>query len=244
MALGQGSYTRSLNGTVDDRRRVTFFNVEVYNEQASMAAGRPIYKMEERIEIAFPGNQLNIHHGRVTDVERNMYAREYEAFMKGEEVARDGTPIEQMTVINKAMAKELKHFDIYTVEDAASLPETVVQGLGPMGFRIREMAKKYLEQAQGFAPIAQLVSKNEDLEGQLAAQKLTIDDMNRTLMAMQAQLQHYAQAPQPPQMLPPVMHPEQVAQQTPVFESALDSLGAEPPKKRGRPVGWKKPQAA
>ncbi len=236
MALGQGSFVRSISGSIDDRKHVTFFREAVYNEGASMQAGRPIYQDEERIEIAFPGNQLNIFHGRVTEEHRQSYPRQYEAFLKGEEVAHEGTPIEQMTVLNKAQVKELKYFDIYTVEDAASLSEQAVQQIGMGGNRLREMAKKYLEQAQGFAPVAALVSKNEDLEGRLAAQTLQIEELNRLMVAMQAQLQTYAQAPLPPQMMPPVQQPMQTIQQAQPSMSSLDNLGEEPVRRRpGRP---------
>lgn len=225
-----GSYTRSFNGATDDRRRVTFMHEAVYNEGASLAAGRPIYRDEERIEIAFPGNALNIWHGRVTDEHRNQYPAEYEAFLKGEEVAINGTPIEQLTVLNKAQVKELKHFDIFTIEDAAALSEQAVQRIGMGGARLREMAKKYLEQASGFAPIAALVAQKEDLEGKLAMQAQTIDEMNRAIIGMQAQLQHYAVGTSPPQMAP-VPQIQQPNAPVDTF-SSLDGLGEEPRKKR------------
>jgi hypothetical protein len=235
MALGQGSYVRSNTGIVDDRAHVTFFRDAVPNEAASMTAGRPIYQDEERIEISFPGNQLNIWVGRVTEEHRQKYARQYEAFLKGEEIAHEGTPIEQMTVLNKAQVKELKYFDIFTVEDAANLSEQGVQAIGMGGARLREMAKKYLEQAQGFAPIAKLVSDNENLLSQLQAQKAQMEEMNRTLMAMQGQLQTYAQAPLPPQMMAPIQQPIQSITPQAAL-SSLDSIGAEPVKRKpGRP---------
>src|SRR5258708_2384443 len=102
MALGQGSYTRTFGAAPDDRRIVTFQHVEVQDEAATVQQGRPIFRTEERIEISFPGNQLNIWAGRVTDEHRQMYAREYEAFQRGEEVAREGTPIEELKVLNRA----------------------------------------------------------------------------------------------------------------------------------------------
>lgn len=103
------------------------------------------------------------------------------------------------------------------------------------GSRLREMARKYLEHAQGFAPIARLVSDNENLQSQIAAQKVQIEEMNRSLMAMQGQLMSYAQAPLPPQLQAPIQQPIQsvMPQAAP---SSLDSLGAEPVKRKpGRP---------
>lgn len=236
MALGQGSFVRSLTGITDDRSHVVFMREPVLNEAATMTAGRPIYQDEERVEISFPGNQLNIVHCRVTEEHRQKYARQYEAFLKGEEIAHEGTPIEQMTVLNKAQVKELKYFEIYTVEDAAGLSEQGVQAIGMGGSRLREMAKKYLEQAQGFAPIAKLVSDNENLQSQLAAQKVQLEEMNRTLVAMQGQLMTYAQAPLPPQLQAPIQQPIQTVMPQ-AAPSSLDSIGSEPQQKRrpGRP---------
>lgn len=230
MALRDGSFVRSLSGTIDDRRRVTFSKEAVYNEQASMVAGRPIYREEERIEIAFPGNQLNIWHGRVTDEYRNQYSKEYEAFLRDEEVAIEGTPIEQMTVLNKAHVKELKHFNIFTVEDAASLTEHAIQSMGMGAGRLREMARKYLEHAQGFAPIASLVAAKEDLEGQLAAQKVAMEDMNRAIVSLQSQLQTYAVGTMPPQMAP--VHQVSIPTMPVDAGSSLDSIGEEPKRQK------------
>src|SRR5258708_3342164 len=178
MALGQGSYTRTFGAAPDDRRIITFQHVEVQDEAATVQQGRPIFRTEERIEISFPGNQLNIWAGRVTDEHRQMYAREYEAFQRGEEVAREGTPIEELKVLNRAQVRELKYFDIFTIEDAASLSDATLQRMGMGGHRLREMAKKYLEQANGFAPIAELVAAKENLEGKVAMQATQIEELN------------------------------------------------------------------
>lgn len=238
MALGQGSFVRSLTGSApDDRRRITFSRVPVQDYAASEAHGRPIYRDEERIEIAFPGNQLNIWSGRVTDEHRQQYAREYEAFLRGEEIAIDGTPLEELTILSRAQVKELKYFDIYTVEDAASLNDNVIQRM-PMGaHKLRELARKYLEKAKDLQPLTELVAVKEELEGQNALLRTQLEEMNRTLMGLQSQLNAYAQAPRAPETVIP--HADAYGHGTAIpvpAGSSLDNLGDAPsPRRPGRP---------
>lgn len=234
MALGQGSFVRNFTGApADDRRHVTFMNEAVYDAAASERAGRPIYRNEEHYEISFPGNQLNIFHGRVTDVERNLYAREYEAFRKGEDVAINGTPIEELTVLSKAQVKELKYFNVNTVEDGAALTENAVQQMGMGARKLRELCQRYLEQAKDQAPLVELVAVKDQLEEKVKLQDAQLAEMNRIITGMQEQLNAYAQAPRPPETAIP--HPQYDpghALPPPAVSSSLDSIGAEQPRQK------------
>lgn len=240
MTLGNGSFVRSLTGSApDDRRRITFSYEAIYDEGASNRAGRPIYRDEERIEIAFPGNQLNIWHGRVTDEHRQLYEREYEAFLKGHEVAINGTPIEELSILSKAQVRELKHFNIYTIEDGAMLSEQAVQSIGMGGNKIRELCKRYLEKAKDLQPLAELVAVRENLEGKNAMLEHQMAEMNRMVIGLQAQLNAYAQAPRAPESIAahqPDPYNHGAALPLPPATSSLDNLGAEPaPRRPGRP---------
>lgn len=231
--LGQGTFVRSLTGAAgDDRRRITFSREAVQDIAATERAGRPIFRDEERIEIAFPGNQLNIWHGRVTDEHRQAYAREYEAFLKGEEVAIDGTPIEELAVLSKAMVKELKWRDVYTIEDGASLSETAIQTMGMGARKLRELCQRYLETAKGQAPLVELVAIKENLEGKNALLETQLAEMNRMLVGMQAQLNAYAQPTRPPETVIPNYPTQGVALPLPDDRSALDGIGETAPRQK------------
>ena len=243
MELKHGTYTRSQGAPQPDNAVIMFHMEAIQDHQASAQAGRPIFKEKEMIEIRYPGNPHSVWDVEVTDEHREKYARAYEAFKRGEEVAQEGTPIESLTVLGRAQIKELKYLDIHTVEAAANMSDLAIQRVGMGGFKLRELAKKFLEQANELAPLSKMVEENDKLKAQLESQKVQIEELNRLMVGMQSQLNAYAQAPRAPEYVHPGafggQQPTEVlpaASPAPVARSALDSIG-EPvaPKRRGRP---------
>jgi len=239
--LKQGSYTRTQGAPQADNAIVMFHKEPIQDHAASAREGRPIFFEKEMIEIRLPGNPHSVWDLPVTDEHREKYSRAYEAFLRGEEMAADGTPIEQLTILNRAQIKELKFLDIHTVEAAAALDDRAIQRFQG-GFKLRELAKKYLEQAAGFAPLATVVEENDKLKAQLAAQAVQIEELNKLMVGMQSQLNNYAVAPKVPEYVhpgafggQPVTEPAPAPVAPPVARSSLESIGAPQPKRRGRP---------
>src|ERR1700678_3614631 len=112
--LTQGTYTRPKGGAPSSS--FPRFHMEAIEDPiASAAAGRPIYREEERVEIIMPGNP-NAPVFRVTDDHRAEWPDYYERFRKGLDFAVSGTPLEQWPVLGRKHVLELKAMDLHTVE--------------------------------------------------------------------------------------------------------------------------------
>lgn len=241
MAVANGAYTRT-NGFGNDQHKIVpkFFLHEQQDDLASARQGRPIFRSEERVEIIMPGNPLTRPVQRVTDEHRERWPKEYEAFKKGEEMSRDGTAIEFWPVLNRAMIRELKALEIYTVEQIAELSDLAVQRIGMGGLKMRELARAYFDEAKASALTQTLAHQNEQLESKLAAQDLQIAEQNKLLSQMNDRLMALLNAPNPIQSAIPGMSDpaEAIRQARGAAEaevsvpSALDAFDGP---KRGRP---------
>ena len=243
MELKQGSYTRTEGAAPKDNAMVMFYIDAVADRQASAQAGRLICTEKEMIEIRFPGNQHSVWNLEVKDEHREKYAKAYDAFKRGEEVTHEGTPIESLTVLSRAQVKELKYLSIHTVEAAASMSDTATQQFMG-GYKLRELAKRYLEDAQGLAPLSKMVEENDNLKARVETQERQIAELNQMMVGMKAQLDIYAVAPRPPEYVAPGAFgglPQSAPLPAPppvaVARSSLDSIGEPVPKRRGRPPG-------
>lgn len=215
-----------------------FHTESVQDELASTAAGRPIFKDEERVQYINPGSTHSPVE-RVTDAHRQRWPEQYAAFKRGQEMAIDGTPLEQWPVVTRAMVLELKALGLYTVEQCASMSDIAVQKVGRGGYSLRERAKAYLDDAEAGALTERLNRENEALNSRVTGQQRQIDELKELVERLHGEKMANLNAPSAVQSHIPGMHDpmEQMRQGAapPVVEpSSLDSLSA--PRKRGRPT--------
>lgn len=239
MPVANGAYTRT-NGFGNDAHKIVprFFLHEQQDDLGTARAGRPIFRIEERVEIIMPGNPLTRPVQRVTDEHRERWPKEYEAFKKGEELSHEGTPLEYWPVLNRAMIRELKALDIYTIEQVAELSDLAVQRIGMGGLKMRELAKAYFDDAKAQAITTELAHQNEQYEAKLAAQALQIEEQGKLLAQMNERLMTMLNAPNAiesaiPGMTDPAEAIRQGRPQEAPSQSALDSFDL--PKRAGRP---------
>jgi len=96
MSVVNGQFTRTNSfGAGVERSYPRFFIEAVEDQLASSHAGRRIFRDEERVEIIMPGNPYARPVQRVTDAHRRQWPKEYEAFKAGQELAPEGTPLEE-----------------------------------------------------------------------------------------------------------------------------------------------------
>lgn len=160
---------------------VEFFTEAVQDPKASKAAGRPIYKDRELVRIKIPGDQkreiVSLANsksllspgggGHLTYIER--FPDHYEAFKKGEEQAKIGTPLEELTFLTAAKRAELKAVGITTAEMLAGLGDREARKMG-MGTReLAEQARTYIAKAESNADSASMAAEIAKLKDQLAA---------------------------------------------------------------------------
>lgn len=158
---------------------VPFFKADsVYQEAASKAEGRPIYKDVELVEIriagernyapTFPAHEVwkHINGAPVTYAER--FAKEYALFAAGREQVADGTPLSELPFLTEGERATLRRLKVYTGEALASLDGANLKNLGPKAREFKSQAEAYLNRASGASQSVALAAEVEALKAQIA----------------------------------------------------------------------------
>lgn len=109
-----------------------------------------------------------------------MYARQWAAFVQGQEDVPNGTPIDEMPRVSRLLRETLRAMGVVTIEQAADLPEQARQRLGLEGDRVREIARAWLAKEAG-GDVADYAGENATLKQQVEA-------MERERAALAAEL--------------------------------------------------------
>ena len=226
------------NGPPRDSVIPRFHTESVLDELATQQAGRNIFRDEERVQFIMPGNPHQPVE-RVNDGHRDRWPKQYEAFKRGQEMAIDGTPLEQWPILKRSQVMELKALGLYTVEQCAAMADTAVQKIGMGGARLRELAGAYLDEADAGALTDRLSRNNEALEARCAAQDRQIAELKALVEQIHSQHMTALNAPNAVESHVPGQHdPMEALRQRTIPSlpepSSLDSLGAAP-RRRGRP---------
>lgn len=215
-----------------------FFMDSVEDPVASAAAGRPVHRDVERVEINFPGNPLNKPVKEVTNVERERWPEEYEAFKRGQDVAVSGTPIEHLTFLKKSQVFELKALGFMTVEHLADMSDIARQRVGMYALKLKELAQAYLDDAKAMAILTVAQADNERKDAEIAALKLQVENMQRDMQQMFAQLTDKQNAHHPLAVNVPALHDPiemmKMGAAPAVAQSSLEDLPAVPARRRGK----------
>lgn len=157
---------------------VEFFAHSRQDSQKSLAEGRPIFKDVDYVRIMVPGDKSSIIErpvrlGHAPQHDNIRFAPQYRAYKERREQVLEGTPLSEWPLITKSHVNELAHYKIKTVEQLASVPDSVAQNFRGIT-RLRQQAAAYMESAKGAAPVAQMQAqldemkqKNEFLQKQL-----------------------------------------------------------------------------
>lgn len=168
----------------DTSMRVVFKMHAEPDVSASEAAGRPIYREVEIIEIAYAGNRSTVfvapahsEAGFLTDPDTQMrtrityaqkYNKQYLQFKSGEAQSLTGTPIEELPFLTQAKRLELKALNIYTAEALAALDGHPLKMLGPGGRDLKNQAQTYIDNAAKNADASHLKSELDKRDEQIA----------------------------------------------------------------------------
>lgn len=158
-----------------------FYTKAVENPAMTKEAGRPIFEDKEFVEYRFAGNRyLNLHfpahemHERINgeDITHAMrWPDQYAQFKRDGINEISGTPLEELTFLTNAERSELKALKIYTAEALSQIDGPTIKSLGGKGYRYKEQAEAYINQGNGAAGVAKLVSEMEAMRAELAALK-------------------------------------------------------------------------
>lgn len=180
----------------DARLSVTFYKRSMKQEDASVEAGRPIYKEFDFVRIIVPGDALTEIDTYASDSHKQRFPRQWAHYQNqvGDHQDIIGTPLEQWTQITRSQAEELRGLKFPTVESIAHCSDQQLQrigmaaGMNPHAFR--DKAKAFLNLAnqvgetnQREAELEELRKKNAEADAKLAQQQEQIN----ALMAMMAE---------------------------------------------------------
>lgn len=106
--------------------------------------------------------------GRYDPAWVTQFKLEYEAFQKGNELPREGTPIRTWGAITREQQTRLISMNITTVEDLAAFPDAGLGNLGLDGRVLRDLAKNTLEKGDDLAKrLADAEQANREKDAQL-----------------------------------------------------------------------------
>jgi hypothetical protein len=187
------------NMGADSLLSVTFYKRSRKQEDASIEAGRPIYKEFDFVRINVPGDSLNEIDTYAMEEHKTRFPVQWARYQNqiGDHQDIVGTPLEQWTQISRSQADELRGLKFVTVESIANASDLQIQkigmaaGMNPYAFR--DKAKAFLnlanqvgESNQREEELSKLRQENASLkmesDAKLAKQQEQID----SLMAMVA----------------------------------------------------------
>jgi hypothetical protein len=221
----------------------------VLDQGASVAAGRPIYHDVEFVKIIIPGVVTNVHVKRVGPVEAQRWPKEFEAFRAGQEQPIEGTMLEEWPILTRAMIKELRHFEIRTVEELAELSDVALQNIGMGGRALRDRAKAYLSDAEREKLNSRLNAENEKQASRIAVLENQVKELSELLGKIDAERRSLADRPHylAAATAASFDQTEQFRAAQPQLHapSALDALADRPARRRGQlpPEGLLPPDA-
>lgn len=180
----------------EDGNVVQFAEAAVPNTAALEQGATKFFKALIAI-VRSPGMKNQIHHqeirlydehgnvkrralANVTQDKRRVYWDEiYATQLKAYEEGREGkdvlgTPLEQYTKIDVAMAANLRAAGVHTLEQFRAVPDSQLGGLGHQARELRESIARYLDSLSGNSDLRQ---QNAEMAKQLAEMQKRLEEM-------------------------------------------------------------------
>jgi hypothetical protein len=165
----------------DSKLAVTFYKRSMKQDDASMEAGRPIFKEFDFIRICVPGDSLTEIDTYANDGHKARFPRQWAHYQNqvGNHEAIIGTPIEEWTIISRSQADELKGIKFHTVESVANASDLQLQRIGMIAgmnpYSFRDKAKAFLNLADQVGETNQREEELSKLRQENAALKMESD---------------------------------------------------------------------
>lgn len=171
-----------------DGARPRFYVEAVQNNFRTAQEGKPCFDEREMVHILVPGDRLTEHTSIVKEEHRRRWPEAYAAFKAGLEDPTTGTPLTQWPGVSVGQIEELRYAKVRTVEELAGLSDAAVAKTLPMGgMSLRDKAKRWIEAAEGAAPMEKLAAENVAKDARIAELEATVKDLGDKFNAMLAQ---------------------------------------------------------
>ncbi len=168
------------------------------NEQASKESGVHVPNRSTFIIITSHGSKDSSEHlveewlpRKREEVSRGYYNQkwvdhfqdQYNAWKKGHELPRNGTPILTWQSISQEQNARLRALGYTVIEDVAALPDTALGTLGLDGRSIRDMARAWLNEGKDKGINTQLIAEQAV---KLEQQETIIDELKQQIAELRA----------------------------------------------------------
>lgn len=183
---------------------VRFYQKEVQNQFLTNKENRPIYEMRDFVRIEIPGRNDSIIDTYAGEHHKQAYPEAWARYQNdkresGEDDSIRGTLLKEWSLLTPAQAKELRHYNFYTVEqvanasDAQLSPIRMIVGMGEHSFR--EKAKSYLAAANGASLIDAQKAEVEKRDSQISDLQSKLEEQQRQMAELMARLTEPTEKP-------------------------------------------------
>ena len=163
----------------DNRLQVRFYKRAIQQDQASLEAGRPIFKDFDFVHICVAGDSLTEIDTYALASHRTRFPIQWANYMN-RQGANDqevvGTPVTEWPLVSKSQAEELRAMKFQTVESIASASDQQLQRMGMAAgmspFAFRDKAKAFLNLATNAAETDKREHEINALKEELAKKDL------------------------------------------------------------------------
>lgn len=143
--------------------------------------GRPVYSEKEFVRIIKPGDRDSVLEVPLDEDYKKRFFPRYRLWKEKGDEALSGTPLKEVPFINSAQREEFAFFGVRTVEQLVSLSDTVKQHFMGINALIAK-AQAWLDATTGgSSAIARLQADAEAKDGELAALRQAVADLQKQL---------------------------------------------------------------
>lgn len=161
MATGMDPRTGVVSFGKENQLHVVFSRGSKRDNFASKAAGVPIEKQVDYVEIRTVGEKDSAIH-EVTDLDRQRWSAQWARYQQGMEQRQDGTPLDVLFPRNPEIVNTLKANHIWTIQALASVSDSVTAI--PFIQDHKKKATVFLDGLSGGAKFHQLESQLEEAQ--------------------------------------------------------------------------------
>ena len=180
----------------DARLQVRFYKRSIQQDQASLDAGRPIFKDFDFVHICVAGDSLTEIDTYTLPSHKTRFPIQWANYMNRQganDVEVVGTPVTEWPIVSKSQAEELRALKFYTVESIAGASDQHLQRIGMAAgmspFAFRDKAKAFLNLATNAAETDKREYEINSLKEELAKKDLETAKIKAETDAKLAQMQ-------------------------------------------------------
>jgi hypothetical protein len=157
------------NRAIEDREetakngRICYKNVPFV--MVTTQGGKNVF--EDEAENWLKRQRDNLKKGKIPIDHLEYFEKSFERFLKGQEIALDGTDLKMWTLIDPARLRVCQSAGIYTVEGLAAANDEALRRLGMGAFDLKQMAVDWLKSADSGKISTELAGLREKLDAAL-----------------------------------------------------------------------------